>query len=278
MTILVLGGTGKTGRRVAQRLQQRGHDVRPAARSTPTRFDWHDEDTWQPALAGVRAAYVVDPADADAATRLAAFGKLATEGGVQRLVLLSARDWAVSGGEEMLAAERAVQGSGAEWTVVRPTWFQQNFAEESFLRDPVRRGEMVIPQGDGLEPFISAEDIADVAVAALTEDGHAGQVYELSGPRLISWAEVAGAVARATERDITCRFVSRDEYVADAVGHGIPAEIAESVATLFGWIAQGHNAHLSDGVQRVLGREPRDLADYITATAPTGVWNPEESH
>ena len=278
MTILVLGGTGKTGRRVAQRLQQRGHDVRPAARSTPTRFDWHDDDTWQPALAGVRAAYVVDTADADAATRLASFGKLAAEGGVQRLVLLSARDWAVSGGEEMLAAERAVQGSGAEWTVVRPTWFQQNFAEESFLRDPVLRGEFVIPTGDGLEPFISAEDIADVAVAALTEDGHAGQVYELSGPRLLGWTEVAGAIARATGRDITCRFVSHDEYVAHAVGHGIPAEIAENVATLFGWIAQGRNAHLSDGVQRVLVREPRDLADYITATAPTGVWNPEESH
>ena len=133
MTILVLGGTGKTGRRVVQRLAERGHPVRPASRSTPIRFDWHDDRTWEPALDGVRAAYLVDSQTGDAAALLASFTKLAAARGVERLVLLSARDWAVSGGEESLAGERAVQSSGAGWTVLRPTWFQQNFAEEAFL-------------------------------------------------------------------------------------------------------------------------------------------------
>ena len=280
MTILVLGGTGKTGRRVVERLRQVGHDVRPASRSTPTRFDWNDENTWEPVLAGVRAAYLVDSGDTDAdgACLLANFGKLAAAGGVQRLVLLSARDWAVSGGEDMLAGERAVQDSGTAWTLLRPTWFQQNFSEEPFVRDPVRRGEVVLAAGDGLEPFISAEDIADVAVAALTEDGHEGHVYELSGPRLLGWREAIDTIASATGRTITYRPVSAEEYVAHATAHGLPAGAAEVVAMLSGWIAEGRNAHLSDGVQRVLGREPRDFTDYVTATAPTGVWNLEGTH
>ena len=273
MTILVLGGTGKTGRRVVQRLQEQGHAVRPATRSTPTRFDWHDDSTWEPALDGVRAAYVVQAEEGETA-QLTAFGKLAAARGVERLVLLSARDWALSGGEEALAGERAVQSAGTGWTVLRPTWFQQNFAEASFLHDPVLRGEMVLCAGDGLEPFVSAEDIADVAVAALTDDRHTGQIYELSGPRPLSWSDAVAAIAAATGRRITYRAVTPAEYRAHAAAHGIDDGAAAVLETLFGWIAAGRNAHVSDGVQRALGRAPRDFTDYVTATAPTGVWNP----
>lgn len=238
------------------------------------RFDWHDKSTWEPALAGVRAAYLVGSDDPDGAHHLAVFGKLAAASGVARLVLLSARDWAVSAGDEMLAGERAVQDSGTAWTVLRPTWFQQNFSEEAFLLDPVRSGEVVLATGDGLEPFISAEDIADVAAAALTEERHGGQIYELSGPRLLTWSEAIAAIATATGRSITYCPVTRDAYLAHATAHGASDGLAETLAMLFGWIAAGRNAHLSDGVQRVLGREPRDLTDYVTATARSGVWSP----
>ena len=272
-SILVLGATGKTGSRVAAQLRRRELPVRAAARHGQTRFDWADDRTWAPALDGVQAAYLVDSQGADAAAALGAFSELAVASGVERLVLLSARDWAVSGGEESLAAERAVQRSGGAWTILRPTWFAQNFSESQFLRDPVLAGEVVIPAGDGLEPLIDADDIAAVAVAALTEDGHAGQIYELSGPRLLSFGAAVAEIASATGREIRYRAATPDAFAAHALGLDTPREHVEILTTLYGWIAEGRNAHLSDGVQRVLGREPRDFTDYVKATTAGGGWN-----
>ncbi|MGH3811246.1 MAG: NAD(P)H-binding protein [Pseudonocardiaceae bacterium] len=272
-SILILGGTGKTGRRVASRLQQHGLRVRAASRNGPTRFDWHDEGTWAPALDGAQAAYLVDSQGADAAVTLGAFSERAVARGVKRLVLLSSRDWGVSGDAALLASERAVKDSGTEWTILRPTWFAQNFSEVPFLRDPVINGEVILPTGDGLEPFIDADDIAEVAVATLTEDGHAGQTYELSGPRLLTFGAAVEEIAKATGQDILYLPVSQEEYAAHLVERGVSAEVAEILNTLFGWISEGWNAHLSDGVQRVLGREPRDFTNYVKATVGTGVWH-----
>jgi uncharacterized protein YbjT (DUF2867 family) len=261
-SILVLGATGKTGRRVVARLERRSDvRVRAASRHGPTRFDWDDERTWEPALDGVDAVYVVDSDGADAARRLGAFGALA--GGARRLVLLSARDWAVSGGEETLAGERAIQASGGAWTILRSTWFAQNFSESQWLGEQVRSGEVVIPAGEGLEPFIDADDIAAVAVAALTEEGHAGQVYELSGPRLLSFGAAVEEIAAASGRDIRFVPASADEYAADAARRGQSAGITEVLNMLYGWIREGRNAHLSDGVQRVLGRPAKDFSEYV---------------
>jgi len=173
--ILILGGTGKTGRRVAHQLADRGRSAKIVSRSGGQRFDWQDESTWAPAVDGVESAYLVDSQGGDAAQLLAEFARLAARKGVKRLVLLSARMWEQSEGESMFAAERAVQDSGAGWTVLRPTWFAQNFSEEAFLSDAVIGGEVVLPAWSGLEPFVDAEDIAAVAVAALTEDGHDGR-------------------------------------------------------------------------------------------------------
>lgn len=276
-TILVLGATGKTGGRVASRLRRLGVVVRAASRSGQTRFDWGDEGTWEPALDGADVAYLVDSQGPDAARTLGAFSELAVENGVGRLVLLSARDWAVSGGEGLLAGERAVaravERAGGEWTILRPTWFAQNFSESPFLRDPVLDGEVVVSAGEGLEPFIDAEDIAEVAVAALTEDGHAGQTYELSGPRLLSFREAVAEIAGATGRDIRYVPVGPKAYEAYATERGTPDDLAGALNMLYGWIRGGRNAHLSDGVRRVLGREPRDFADYVGATAAGGAWN-----
>ncbi|MDG4786313.1 NAD(P)H-binding protein [Micromonospora sp. WMMD1102] len=272
--VLVLGGTGKTGRRVVALLHRYGSPVRAASRSGPTRFDWHDESSWTLALAGAGAVYLVDSGGTDAAAQLTEFCARAAAVGVRRLVLLSARDWGASGDPELLAGERAVAQAGLDATILRPTWFAQNFSEFPVLWHPLRRGELVLPTGDGLVPFVDV-DVDEVAVAALTRPGHAGQIYQLSGPRLLSFGAAVREIAEATGRDLRYRAVSRAEYLAGLTGAGTAAEEAESLVRSLGWIAEGRNAYLSDGVRQVLGREPRDFADYVRATAPTGVWAPE---
>ncbi|MEU5220015.1 NAD(P)H-binding protein [Streptomyces sp. NPDC020807] len=273
--ILVLGGSGKTGRRVTSLLRHRGHEVRAASRgaSGPARFDWHDENTWEPVLDGVGAAYLVDSLREDADVSMAAFAKLAAERGVERLVLLSHRGWVPAEGEEKLPCERAVRESGAEWTLLKPAWFTQNFSEEGYFRRQLLDGELVLPAGDGLEPFVDADDIAEVAVAALTGSGHAGEAYELSGPDLLSMGAVAELIARATGRDVAYRPVSPPEFTAFGEAHGLPGDFVELLNLLFGWIRENRFAELADGVQRALGREPRGFADYVRRTAVTGVWH-----
>lgn len=274
-SILVLGATGKTGRHVVSQLQQRDVSVRAASRSASTRFDWSDEATWAPALDGVDAVYLVKSEEADAAETLGAFCEQAVAGGARRLVFLSYRD-AANEDTEHPDSERAVMDvDGAEWTILRPTWFSQNFSELAFLRASLLRGELLLPAGDGVEGFIDAEDIAATAVGALTEDGHAGKSYDISGPRLLTFGDAVGAIAEATGRDIRYRAVSDDEFTAHAIEQGESPGFARSVNWLCRWIRNGSNAHLSDGVQTVTGREPRDLVDYVKATAPSGVWTPD---
>lgn len=270
--ILVLGSTGKTGSRVAAQLRQRGHEVRGASWKGPVAFDWTDENTWERTLEGAGAAYLVDSQLPGAAESMRSFTKLAVASGVERLVLLSARDWVVPEGEEKLPCERAVRESGAQWTILKPSWFFQNFSEDPFIGAQVQGGELVMSAGDGVEAFIDAEDIAEVAVAALTREGHGGQAYELSGPRLLSMDSVVDEIARATGRAIAYRPLPADEFAAYALGQGVPEEFVGLLNLLYGWIAEGRFATLADGVQRVLGREPRDFADYVRATAVSGVW------
>lgn len=275
-TILVLGGTGKTGRRVARRLQDAGVTVRAASRQGEYRFDWEDRATWQPALTGVRAAYVVDlqdkPGSWDAEGTVADFARLAATTGVRRLVLLQARVTEPVGGKSLVAGERGVRESGAEWTVLRPNWFNQNF-DEGVLLDGVRSGTLQLPAGDGREPFVDADDVAAVAVAALTEDGHAGQVYELSGPRAIGIDEAVAEISRATGRDIRYEAVEPEQYIADLVGFDVPLDYATFVSDLVGQIRLNRTAVPTDTVERILGRAPRDFADFVKSAAATGVWD-----
>ncbi|MDX3853681.1 NAD(P)H-binding protein [Streptomyces sp. AK02-01A] len=271
--VLVIGGTGKTGRHVVTELRRLGADVRVAARSTPARFDWFDESTWEAAVSGARRAYLVDAQNEHAAERMRAFAPFAVERGVERLVLLSARGWASSGDPELLATENALKDSGGAWTILRPTWFMQGFTEDDTLRAPVRSGELRLPSGDGLEPFIDAEDIAAVAAAVLTREGHEGSVYELSGPRALSMGEAVDTIAEATGRAIRYVPVSEEEYVAGLTADGVPPGQARFIAELFGWIRDGEDAHLSDGVQRILGRAPRDFAEFAKRAAAAGAWD-----
>ncbi|MEU8380538.1 NAD(P)H-binding protein [Streptosporangium sp. NPDC048865] len=266
---LVLGGTGKTGRRVVERLAARGLPVRVGSRSAEPPFVWEDPETWEAALRDVASVYVVyypDLAFPGAAETVRSFVSRAVGSGVRRLVLLSGR-----GEEEARVSERTVQESGVEWTIVRTAWFSQNFSED-YLLEPVLSGEIALPARDVAEPFVDADDIADVVVAALTEDGHAGELYELTGPRLLTFSDAAAEISRATGRQVRYVPVSSDEYVAAAAGHGVPAEYVTQLAELFTGVLDGRNAHLGDGVRRALGREPRDFGDYARGAAATGVW------
>jgi uncharacterized protein YbjT (DUF2867 family) len=269
-TTLVLGGTGRTGRRVVERLKVRGLPTRVGSRSAELPFDWEDRATWAPALRNVESVYVSyypDLAVPGAVAAVRSFAGLAVEAGVRRLVLLSGR-----GEEEAQRAERVVQKAGAEWTVVRCAWFNQNFSE-SYLLEPVLAGEVVLPAGDVPEPFVDAEDIADVAVAALTEAGHAGELYELTGPRLLTFKKAVGEIARAAGREIRFVPISVEEYSSMLAKHEVPAEFVSLLTYLFSEVLDGRNAYRADGVQRALGREPREFADYAGDAATIGVWD-----
>jgi uncharacterized protein YbjT (DUF2867 family) len=266
---VVLGGTGRTGRRVVERLRARDLPVRVGSRAGDPPFDWNDRATWAPALEGAASAYVTyvpDLAVPGAPETVGTLAELAVARGVRRLVLLSGR-----GEAEAERAERAVAAAGAEWTVLRSSWFDQNFSE-SFLLEPVLAGEVALPVDRVTEPFVDVEDIADVAVAALTEDGHAGQVYELTGPRLLRFEEAVEEISRASGRSIRFVPLSAERFASALADEGLPDDAVWLLTYLFAEVLDGRNARLGDGVQRALGREPRDFADFARRTAATGVW------
>src|ERR687890_18955 len=233
-TTLVVGGTGKTGRRVVERLRTLGLPARVGSRSGEPPFDWEDHTTWAPALRG-------EP-EAEHA--------------------------------ELALREVADAKAGAEWTILRSTWFMQNFSED-YMLEHVLSGEIRLPAGDLPTPFLDADDIADVAVAALTEEGHAGQLYELTGPRSLTFAEAAAEISKATGHEVRYVPVSLEEHAAEAAEHGVPAEVVELLTYLFSEVVDGRNANTTDGVRRALGREPKDFAHYAREVAATGVWDGE---
>lgn len=272
---LVLGGTGKTGRRVATRLQERGIEIRIASRSANPSFNWNDPSSWEAVLEGVTAAYInyaPDLAIPGATDAIRHFVDLAVKQGVGRLVLLSGR-----GEQEAQACEQIIQSSNVEWTVVRASWFMQNFSEGEFLT-MVQDGAITLPAADIPEPFIDVNDIADVAVAALTEEGHAYEVYEVTGPRLMTFSELAQEISGATGRVIKFIQIPKKDFNQAITDSGAPADIAWLLNYLFEMVLDGRNAYLSDGVERALGREPADFRDFIQRISARGSWkrNQEE--
>lgn len=269
-TTLILGGTGKTGRRVADRLAALDRPVRLGSRSADPAFDWEVPGTWSGALEGIDAVYVTyypDLAAPGAADAIRALSDQAVAAGVRRLVLLSGR-----GEPEALRCEEIVQSYSMDWTVVRSSMFSQNF-DEYFLLDAVLSGVVAFPAGSTPEAFIDVDDIADVVTAALTEDGHSGQVYEVTGPRLLTFGEAVGEIAAASGREIQYVPITAEEYAAGAAEAGVPIEFATFLGQLFGTIFDGRNGYVADGVQRALGRPPRDFSDYVRRAAATGVWS-----
>lgn len=268
--ILVLGATGKTGRRIVHRLQAAGHPVRIGSRSASPSFDWANEKGWSACLEGVASVYInyaPDLAMPGATDSIQSLVAQAKQQGVKRFVILSGR-----GEAEAQACEHIVMASGLEWTVVRASWFNQNFSEGAFV-EMVIAGQITLPDVDTPEPFVDVDDIAEVAVAALTEPGHSGEVYEVTGPRLLTLAEIAAELSRATGRNIVYTPVPHDAFVNSVAESGAPQDVLWMLDYLFATVLDGRNAYLTDGVQRALGREPKDFSDYARDIATTGLWN-----
>jgi uncharacterized protein YbjT (DUF2867 family) len=269
-TVLVLGGTGKTGRRIAARLEERGVPTRIGSRSADPPFSWEDRMTWVPALRGARAVYISyypDVAVPGSSEIVGSLAKLAVGQGVERIVLLSGR-----GEEEAERAEQAVRAADPRATIVRSSWFNQNFSESFFL-DGVLAGELALPVNGVAEPFVDADDVADVAVAALTEPGHGGELYEVTGPRLMTFADAVAEIGRARRRDVRFQPVSIDDYAAALRAEGLPDDVVWLVTYLFTEVLDGRNQSLTDGVQRALGRPPKDFRDYARDAAAAGAWD-----
>jgi uncharacterized protein YbjT (DUF2867 family) len=271
-TILVLGATGKTGRRVSTRLAADGHAVRAGSRSADPRFDWEDPATWATAVAGVGSIYLTyqpDLAFPEAADRVAGVVEAAKAAGVHRIVLLSGRNEPGA-----RAAEQIVEQSGLEWTLLVASFFAQNFSESSFVLDGVIAGVFAFPASDDVrEPFVDADDIAEIAVDALTSDRHIGRRYELTGPRLMSFADAVAEVSAATRRRIDYVAITIDEMSAAMRAEGVSDTDVEAYADLFATVLDGRNAYLSGDVERILGRPPRDFAEYVSSAVSTGVWD-----
>jgi uncharacterized protein YbjT (DUF2867 family) len=269
-TVLVVNGTGKTGRRVVDRLERIGVTVRAGSRSGEPPFDWEDRRTWEPVLRGADAAYVSfypDVALPGAADTIGAFAALAVENGVRRLVLLSGR-----GEEEAERGEEALRRSGADWTILRASWFMQNFSE-SYFRDPLVEGELALPADRVREPFVDADDIADVAVAALMDRRHVGRLYELTGPRALRFDEAVAEIAHAADRPLRYVPLTVAEFRASMAEQDVPPDIVALLAYLFTVVLDGRNVEVQDGVERVLGRPPRDFRDFARAAAAEGAWS-----
>ena len=271
---LVLGGSGKTGRRIVQRLKSRGVPTRVGSRSSSPSFDWNKPEEWDAVLNGVTSVYISyspDLAIPGATDSIQQFVDKAVEHGVTRLVLLSGR-----GEEEAQACEKIVQAADVEWTVVRASWFMQNFSEGEFLQ-MVLGGTIALPAADVPEPFIDVNDIADVATAALTEAGHAYEVYEVTGPRLLTFSELANEISEAANRDIRFAKIPAEAFAQGVAESGIPEDIAWLLNYLFDSVLDGRNAYIGDGVKRALGRGPADFSAFARRISARGTWQPGDS-
>lgn len=268
--VLIAGGLGKTGRRVADRLRARGWAVRIGSRSAVPPFDWSSPDGWESALQGVGSIYATYQPDLSAAgaiENLSYFAVKAKAAGVRRIVMLTGR-----GDPNSERAESVLADSGLEWAAVRPSWFSQNFSEGD-MRDPIRHGLLALPVDTVAEPFVDAEDIADVAVAALTEDGHDGQVYELTGPEALTFGDAVAKIREGTGLTLKFQTVSEKEYRRILAEAHVPPQIIDVLVHLFTTVLDGRNSHLADGVQRALGRPPRSFGDFVADAARSGAWS-----
>ncbi|MEU0068336.1 NmrA family NAD(P)-binding protein [Streptomyces sp. NPDC006332] len=268
MTVVVTGASGRTGSRVAAASRAAGLTVRPASRAHG--FDWEDPTTWAETLRDADAAYLMYPSDVgfpEAAEGIGALAREAVGLGVRRLVLLSAR-----GEEQALPTEEALKASGADWTVVRASWFSQNFSEGPLVEGLVH-GELVFPAGEVEEPFIDVRDIADVVAVALAEGSrYVGRTVELTGPRLLSWREAVAEISEATGVKVTYTPVPVRAYAETLAGFGVPPEEVGLLVEVFEGLMDGRNARLTDDVRQVLGRDARDFGDFVRDAAATGVW------
>lgn len=270
--ILVLGSNGKTGRRVAARLENNPEvEIRLGSRNEKIPFDWENPETWQNVVKDIDTVYITfqpDLAVPFAAEAIENFTKLATKSGVQKIVLLSGR-----GEKEAQVCEEIVKKNAKNWTIIRASWFNQNFSESFFL-DPILYGVVALPRAEALEPFTDADDIADVVTAALLDESHNGKTYELTGPRLLTFKDAVNEIANASGKNIAFQGLSLEEYTQMLKEYQVPDDHIWLVNYLFEQVLDGRNSTVTSDIEKVLGRKAKDFSTYAEETAKTGIWNP----
>jgi len=268
--VLIIGGTGKTGRRVVEQLRNKGISPRVGSRNVAPGFDWNDKDTWVQALEGIEKMYVSyypDLAVPGAKEAIQSLTVLAKELGVQKMVLLSGK-----GEKEAEACEDIVKESGMDYTIVRASWFNQNFSESFFL-DPVLSGEVALPMSDVLIPFVDANDIAEVAMTVLLDDQYNGQTIEVTGPELITFKDAVKMIAQESGRTLNFHEITLEQYVDGMNKMGMPADVVWLIEYLFSHVLTNPtNQLIVNDVERVLGRKAKTFLAYAKETAQTGVW------
>jgi len=267
--VLIIGKNGKTGARVNQSLQAMGYATQPVSRSTNPSFDWENPATWRPAIEGTHAAYVTyqpDLAVPNAEATIKAFVQVAAEAGLEHIVLLSGR-----GEEGAQRAEEVLKASGISWNIVRASWFAQNFSE-SFMLDGILAGELVLPAGGVVEPFVDVDDIADVAVAALSKPELRNKLFEVTGPRALTFAQCIKEISAALDRPIKYTSVPVDQYIDVLRQQGTPEDLLWLLHELFTVVFDGRNSNVMSGVEEVLGRPSTDFKNYVRKTIESGVW------
>lgn len=267
--ILVIGKNGKTGSRVNERLQALGYATRAVSRSTTPSFDWEKPETWRSAIEGTASAYITyqpDLAVPNAEPAIREFLRIAAKAGLNHIVLLSGR-----GEEGAQRAEEMLKSCGITWNIVRASWFCQNFSE-SFMLEGILAGDLVLPAGDTVEPFVDADDIADVAVAALTDPIHRNKIFEITGPRALTFAQCIREISEALGRPVKYTRVPVDAYIDALREQGVPEDMQWLLRELFTVVFDGRNSNVMFGVEEALGRPATDFKTYVQKTTESGVW------
>jgi uncharacterized protein YbjT (DUF2867 family) len=269
--ILVIGGTGKTGRKVVDRLNKLGHIVRVGSRSASPAFNWDNSETWADSMQGMDAVYITFQPDLAVPGALEAIEKLikkAKKCNVKKLVLLSGK-----GEREAELCEQVVIHSGIDYTIVRASWFNQNFSESFFL-EPILEGFVSLPQAEVKVPYVDTDDIADVVVEALLHDKHNGEIYQLTGPRLLTFREAIQEISESTGKSISFTPITLPAYTKAMKQQGMSADFVWLVEYLFSEVlGNPNNSEITNDIEKVLGRKAIDFNDYVKATVKTGVWN-----
>ncbi|MFD5285295.1 NAD(P)H-binding protein [Streptomyces rubrogriseus] len=269
-TTLVVGATGTTGSRTTARLVGAGHRVKAAGRraapvpgAEPVRFDWYDAATHEAALDGTDRVYLVPPVgDTDPAAVMLPFLRRARAAGVRRAVLLGSSA-VPEGGPAVGAVHRELPGLFDQWAVLRPSWFMQNFTGDHAHADGIRRhGTIWTAAGSGRVAFVDADDIAAVAVHALTDDRAPNTDLVLTGPEALDHDEIAAVLTRAGGRPVVHRRLTPEELRA-RLASVVPPDFAALLADLDRAIAQGAEDRTTDTVERVTGRPPRAFREVV---------------
>lgn len=269
--ILVIGGTGKTGRRVVEQLKNKGIEPRIGSRNASPSFDWDDKNTWVNALAGIERMYVTyypDLAVPGAKEAIESLTYLAKDLGVKKMVLLSGK-----GESEAEACENIVMNSGIDYTIVRASWFNQNWSESFFLQ-PILSGEVALPMSDVLIPFVDANDIAEVAATVLLEDSYNGEIIEVTGPELITFKDAVRLISKTSNRSLNFYDISLEQYIQGMKQLQVPGDMVWLIEYLFSHVLTNpKNQLVVNDIERVLGRKAKSFSEYAHETAKTEIWN-----